>query len=69
MYYDIYITTMKSKALRGDPTRRIGKAEAFAAANLRPNGCAADPPFGDCPIDLGSDLAEKVIWQHGSPIP
>ena len=23
---------MKSKALRGDPTRRIGKAKAFAAA-------------------------------------
>ena len=34
MYYDIYSTTMKSKALRGDPTRRIGKAKAFAAANF-----------------------------------
>ena len=34
MYYDIYSTTMKSKALRGDPTRRIGKAKAVAAANF-----------------------------------
>ena len=32
-YYDIYITTMKSKALGGDPTRRAGKAKAIAAAN------------------------------------
>ena len=47
MYYDIYITTMKSKALRGDPTRRIGKAEAFAAANLQDTASAADLPFGN----------------------
>ena len=42
MYYDIYITTMKSKALRGDPTRRIGKAKAFAAAYLQATAPAAD---------------------------
>ena len=34
MYYDIYRMTMRSKALRGDPTRRIGKAKAIAAAHF-----------------------------------
>ena len=42
-YYDIYIMTMRSKALRGDPTRRAGKAEAVAAANLLATAIAADP--------------------------
>ena len=28
MYYDIYSMTMRSKALRGDPTRRASKAKA-----------------------------------------
>ena len=42
IYQCIYITTLKSKALRGDPTRRIGKAKAFAAANLQATASAAD---------------------------
>ena len=48
MYYDIYIMTMRSKALRGDPTRRAGKAKAIAAANLQATASAADPSRTRC---------------------
>ena len=42
----------------------FGKAEAFAAAHLRPNGSAADLPFGDGPVNLGgvAGVAGPKTW-------
>ena len=40
--WHIYIDD-ESKTLRGDPTRRAGKAKAVAAANLLATAIAADP--------------------------
>ena len=38
--------------------------QSVAAAHLRPNGSAADLPFGDGPIDLGgvAEVAGPKTW-------
>ena len=49
--------------------------QSVAAAHLRPNGSAADLPFGDGPIDLGRlrrwrdrKLGFSMFWPLGGPL-
>ena len=55
VYCNIYITEVKPmRAQLSEVIRHavVGK-QSVAAAHLRPNGCAADLPFGDGPVNLG----------------